>query len=50
MKKYYLLLILVLAVSITIVGCSSETNKENAQVQDEVSKEENIVSPPEDET
>lgn len=48
MKKYYLLLILVLAVSITIVGCSSETNKENAQVQDEVSKEENIVSPPEE--
>lgn len=48
MKKYYLLLILVLAVSITIVGCSSETNKENAQVQDEVSREDNVVNPPEE--
>lgn len=49
MKKYNLLLLLILVISIVIVGCSSATEKEGAQVPDEVSREDNVVNPPEDE-
>ncbi len=50
MKKYYLLVIFILLISVALVGCSSEAKKENLQAQDEISKEDNIVSSPDDAT